>query len=182
MGRREPGAPYRHFAGKDSLLAAVVTESWERIGGQVHALRTAPACRPPGSCAALSASSSAWAGISRTCTSCCSGGADTVLETAVMGSIAFGVSCADRRATRRQPSARPDASRMSSWPSSPPSWGAERAALRRPAAEQRPRHRGHGAQRQPGSRQMAHHCGRTRRYPRPFGRRCGPGRAPAAGR
>ncbi|MFI2031114.1 TetR/AcrR family transcriptional regulator [Streptomyces buecherae] len=33
------GAPYRHFAGKDSLLTAVVAESWERLGDQVHALR-----------------------------------------------------------------------------------------------------------------------------------------------
>ncbi len=37
------GAPYRHFAGKDSLLTAVATESWERIGDQVHALRIDPA-------------------------------------------------------------------------------------------------------------------------------------------
>ncbi|WNE98962.1 TetR/AcrR family transcriptional regulator [Streptomyces luomodiensis] len=37
------GAPYRHFTGKDSLLTAVVTESWERIADQVHALRTDPA-------------------------------------------------------------------------------------------------------------------------------------------
>jgi AcrR family transcriptional regulator len=37
------GAPYRHFAGKDSLLTAVATESWERIGDRVHALRTDPA-------------------------------------------------------------------------------------------------------------------------------------------
>jgi AcrR family transcriptional regulator len=36
------GAPYRHFADKDSLLTAVATESWERIGDQVHALRTDP--------------------------------------------------------------------------------------------------------------------------------------------
>ncbi|MFH8614954.1 TetR/AcrR family transcriptional regulator [Streptomyces sp. NPDC017979] len=36
------GAPYRHFTGKDSLLTAVVTESWERITDQVHALRTDP--------------------------------------------------------------------------------------------------------------------------------------------
>ncbi|MEV2211658.1 TetR/AcrR family transcriptional regulator [Streptomyces sp. NPDC050997] len=33
------GAPYRHFTGKDSLLTAVTTESWQRIGDQVHALR-----------------------------------------------------------------------------------------------------------------------------------------------
>ncbi|HET6860934.1 MAG TPA: TetR/AcrR family transcriptional regulator [Streptomyces sp.] len=34
------GAPYRHFADKDSLLTAVATESWERVGDRVHALRT----------------------------------------------------------------------------------------------------------------------------------------------
>ncbi|MFJ8991169.1 TetR/AcrR family transcriptional regulator [Streptomyces sp. NPDC102279] len=34
------GAPYRHFTGKDSLLTAVATESWERIADEVHALRT----------------------------------------------------------------------------------------------------------------------------------------------
>ena len=33
------GAPYRHFADKDSLLTAVATESWERIVDQVHVLR-----------------------------------------------------------------------------------------------------------------------------------------------
>jgi AcrR family transcriptional regulator len=37
------GAPYRHFADKDSLLTGVATESWERIGDQVRALRTDPA-------------------------------------------------------------------------------------------------------------------------------------------
>ncbi|MGW1061921.1 TetR/AcrR family transcriptional regulator [Micromonospora rubida] len=37
------GAPYRHFADKDSLLTAIAAESWERIGDQVHALRTDPA-------------------------------------------------------------------------------------------------------------------------------------------
>ena len=37
------GAPYRHFADKDSLLTAVATESWERIVDQVHVLRTDPA-------------------------------------------------------------------------------------------------------------------------------------------
>ncbi|MFF3833109.1 TetR/AcrR family transcriptional regulator [Streptomyces sp. NPDC002458] len=36
------GAPYRHFSGKDSLLTAVATESWQRIGDQVHALRADP--------------------------------------------------------------------------------------------------------------------------------------------
>ncbi|MFD6161537.1 TetR/AcrR family transcriptional regulator [Nocardia sp. NPDC060256] len=33
------GAPYRHFADKDTLLTTIATESWERIGDQVHALR-----------------------------------------------------------------------------------------------------------------------------------------------
>ncbi|MCG8916309.1 TetR/AcrR family transcriptional regulator [Actinokineospora sp. PR83] len=33
------GAPYRHFADKDSLLTAVAAESWERIGDRVRALR-----------------------------------------------------------------------------------------------------------------------------------------------
>nr|WSS59998.1 TetR/AcrR family transcriptional regulator [Streptomyces sp. NBC_01177] len=36
------GAPYRHFSGKDSLLTAIATESWQRIGDQVHALRADP--------------------------------------------------------------------------------------------------------------------------------------------
>lgn len=36
------GAPYRHFADKESLLSAVATESWERLGDRVHALRTDP--------------------------------------------------------------------------------------------------------------------------------------------
>jgi AcrR family transcriptional regulator len=33
------GAPYRHFADKESLLTAVAAESWERLGDQMHALR-----------------------------------------------------------------------------------------------------------------------------------------------
>ncbi len=37
------GAPYRHFADKDSLLTAVATEGWERVGHRVHALRADPA-------------------------------------------------------------------------------------------------------------------------------------------
>ncbi|MFQ6398702.1 TetR/AcrR family transcriptional regulator [Nocardia sp. KC 131] len=41
------GAPYRHFADKDSLLTAVATESWERIADQVHTLRTDPTLSPP---------------------------------------------------------------------------------------------------------------------------------------
>jgi AcrR family transcriptional regulator len=36
------GAPYRHFADKESLLTAVATERWERVSDQVHALRTDP--------------------------------------------------------------------------------------------------------------------------------------------
>jgi AcrR family transcriptional regulator len=34
------GAPYRHFADKESLLTAVAAEGWERIGDQMHALQT----------------------------------------------------------------------------------------------------------------------------------------------
>jgi AcrR family transcriptional regulator len=34
------GAPYRHFADKESLLTAVAAESWERIGDRMHALQT----------------------------------------------------------------------------------------------------------------------------------------------
>ncbi len=34
------GAPYRHFANKDSLLTAVAAEGWERIGDHMHALQT----------------------------------------------------------------------------------------------------------------------------------------------
>jgi len=34
------GAPYRHFANKESLLTAVAAEGWERIGDHMHALRT----------------------------------------------------------------------------------------------------------------------------------------------
>lgn len=36
------GAPYRHFADKDSLLTAVATESWERRADHLHALGTDP--------------------------------------------------------------------------------------------------------------------------------------------
>jgi AcrR family transcriptional regulator len=36
------GAPYRHFADKDSLLTAVAAEGWELIGDRVHTLRTDP--------------------------------------------------------------------------------------------------------------------------------------------
>lgn len=34
------GAPYRHFADKESLLTAVAAEGWERIGDHMHALQT----------------------------------------------------------------------------------------------------------------------------------------------
>jgi AcrR family transcriptional regulator len=34
------GAPYRHFADKESLLTAVAAEGWQRIGDRMHALRT----------------------------------------------------------------------------------------------------------------------------------------------
>ncbi len=34
------GAPYRHFANKESLLAAVAVEGWQRIGDRMHALQT----------------------------------------------------------------------------------------------------------------------------------------------
>ncbi|WP_197379941.1 TetR/AcrR family transcriptional regulator [Mycolicibacterium mengxianglii] len=34
------GAPYRHFADKESLLTAVAAEGWERLGDHMHALRT----------------------------------------------------------------------------------------------------------------------------------------------
>jgi AcrR family transcriptional regulator len=34
------GAPYRHFANKESLLNAVAAEGWERIGDRMQALRT----------------------------------------------------------------------------------------------------------------------------------------------
>lgn len=33
------GAPYRHFADKESLLTAVAAEGWERIGDRMHALQ-----------------------------------------------------------------------------------------------------------------------------------------------
>ena len=40
------GAPYRHFANKESLLTAVAAESWERIGDRMQALRTDPRLLP----------------------------------------------------------------------------------------------------------------------------------------
>ena len=40
------GAPYRHFADKESLLTAVAAEGWERIGDRMHALRADPQIAP----------------------------------------------------------------------------------------------------------------------------------------
>jgi AcrR family transcriptional regulator len=40
------GAPYRHFADKESLLIAVAAESWDRIGDRMNALRTDSTLRP----------------------------------------------------------------------------------------------------------------------------------------
>jgi AcrR family transcriptional regulator len=34
------GAPYGHFADKENLLTAVAAEGWDRLGDQMHALRT----------------------------------------------------------------------------------------------------------------------------------------------
>jgi AcrR family transcriptional regulator len=34
------GAPYRHFADKESLLTAVAAEGWERLGDHMQGLRT----------------------------------------------------------------------------------------------------------------------------------------------
>lgn len=41
------GAPYRHFADKESLLTAVAAEGWERIGDQFHALQIDSRLSPP---------------------------------------------------------------------------------------------------------------------------------------
>ncbi len=41
------GAPYRHFADKESLLIAVGTRAWEQLGEQTEALRV-DAAMPPG--------------------------------------------------------------------------------------------------------------------------------------
>jgi AcrR family transcriptional regulator len=40
------GAPYRHFAEKESLLTAIAAESWERIGDLMHSLQTDPRLLP----------------------------------------------------------------------------------------------------------------------------------------
>jgi AcrR family transcriptional regulator len=36
------GAPYGHFADKESLLTVVASESWERVGDEIQALRRDP--------------------------------------------------------------------------------------------------------------------------------------------
>jgi AcrR family transcriptional regulator len=40
------GAPYRHFADKDSLLTAVAAEAWDRLTGETRALRTDASLSP----------------------------------------------------------------------------------------------------------------------------------------
>src|SRR5215212_9939617 len=40
------GAPYRHFADKESLLTAVAAEGWQRIGDHMHALQIDTRLRP----------------------------------------------------------------------------------------------------------------------------------------
>jgi AcrR family transcriptional regulator len=40
------GAPYRHFADKESLLTAVAAESWERIADALHTVRATQAAPP----------------------------------------------------------------------------------------------------------------------------------------
>lgn len=40
------GAPYRHFADKESLLTAVAVEGWERLADRMHALRENSRRRP----------------------------------------------------------------------------------------------------------------------------------------
>src|ERR1700759_1716315 len=40
------GAPYRHFADKESLLTAVAAEGWERVGDEMHALQADSRLQP----------------------------------------------------------------------------------------------------------------------------------------
>ncbi|MDH6522856.1 AcrR family transcriptional regulator [Streptomyces sp. SAI-135] len=47
------GAPYGHFADKDTLLAAVATEDWERFSDEIAALRGTPAAKLRGALTAL---------------------------------------------------------------------------------------------------------------------------------
>lgn len=56
------GAPYRHFADKDSLLAAVGAESWDRIADELSRLQTA---EPGGEAALLQSALDALITVSR---------------------------------------------------------------------------------------------------------------------
>jgi AcrR family transcriptional regulator len=47
------GAPYGHFADKESLLAAVAAEGWERLSDEIAAQRGTPADRLRGALTAL---------------------------------------------------------------------------------------------------------------------------------
>ncbi|WP_123024408.1 TetR/AcrR family transcriptional regulator [Mycolicibacterium stellerae] len=40
------GAPYRHFADKESLLTTIAAEGWERTGDHLHALQADPRLLP----------------------------------------------------------------------------------------------------------------------------------------
>jgi len=62
------GAPYRHFANKESLLTAVAAEGWERIGDQMHELQTDSRLLPSTNFARRSSASLPSAASSRTCT------------------------------------------------------------------------------------------------------------------
>ncbi|MFG1928050.1 TetR/AcrR family transcriptional regulator [Cryptosporangium sp. NPDC048952] len=41
------GAPYRHFADKESLLTAIATEAWDRVGDEVSVLRASSELSAP---------------------------------------------------------------------------------------------------------------------------------------
>lgn len=47
------GAPYGHFADKESLLAAIATEGWERLSDEIAAQTGSPSDRLRGALAAL---------------------------------------------------------------------------------------------------------------------------------
>ncbi|MEU9876011.1 TetR/AcrR family transcriptional regulator [Streptomyces phaeochromogenes] len=47
------GAPYGHFADKESLLVAVATEDWERFSDEIAALRGTPSVRLRGALTVL---------------------------------------------------------------------------------------------------------------------------------
>ncbi|AGZ43133.1 TetR/AcrR family transcriptional regulator [Actinoplanes friuliensis] len=40
------GAPYRHFPDKESLLIAIGTQAWDRLGDRIHAARADPELSP----------------------------------------------------------------------------------------------------------------------------------------